>query len=278
MSEAGKTAYITGGASGIGKAVVRMLVEKGIKVCIADRDEAGIKAAISELGDKGKSIMSVKVDAADWDSQVQAFDKAVTEFGRIDYVLPVAGIGERRWLKKDQTEKWTKPDLTVIDVNLTGLIYTVALAIQQFRRQEPNDFGFRGKIMAVASVCGFYAIPTIPVYTASKHGVAGFVRCYGKYLPEEKITINAVCPNVVKTHISTGVFYDRVDKLGYLTPMETLLDAFQAQMGDSQMSGELLECGPVGKYAIRKVPEYLDEPSGILCDIVRERSHPNITP
>lgn len=114
-------------------------------MCIADRDEDGIKTAISELGEHSESVLSVKVDVADWDSQVQGFDKAVTEFGRIDYVFPIAGVGDRRWLKKDQTEKWQKPDLTCIDVNLNGPLYTIALAVQQMRRQEPNDFGFRGK-------------------------------------------------------------------------------------------------------------------------------------
>ena len=104
-----------------------------------------MQAVKSDLGEKGDSILTVQVDVADWDSQVQAFDKAVTEFGRIDYVFPIAGVGERRWIPKDQTEKWAKPDLTCINVNLYGPIYTTALAVQQMRRQEPNDFGFRGK-------------------------------------------------------------------------------------------------------------------------------------
>lgn len=102
-------------------------------------------------------------------------------------------MGERVWTPNQpaMTSGFEKPDLTVIDLDLTGVMYTVSLAVQQFRRQEPKN-GFRGKIGCVASICGFYCVPTLPIYTAAKHGVNGFVRSFGKYLPEEQITMNAV--------------------------------------------------------------------------------------
>lgn len=125
-----------------------------INVCIVDRDIAGAEALAKELNDSGKTkAIAIECNVTDWDSQVAAFDKAVTEFGRIDYVLPIAGVGERRWLKKDQKETWTKPDLACIDVNLTGPLYTIALAVQQFRRQEKNEHGFRGKRKLGARAC-----------------------------------------------------------------------------------------------------------------------------
>jgi NAD(P)-dependent dehydrogenase (short-subunit alcohol dehydrogenase family) len=108
-------------------------------------------------------------------------------------VYPIAGIGERVWTPNSptMTSGFEKPDLSVIDIDLTGVMYTVSLAVQQFRRQEPKN-GIRGKIGCVASVCGFYCVPTLPIYTAAKHGINGFVRSFGKYLPEEEITMNAV--------------------------------------------------------------------------------------
>lgn len=88
----------------------------------------------------------MQVDVADWDSQLKGFEAAVKELGRIDYVYPIAGIGERSWLpNKPQATGFTKPDLTVMDVDANGVLYTAGLAIQQFRRQEPNKHGFRGK-------------------------------------------------------------------------------------------------------------------------------------
>lgn len=82
----------------------------------------------------------------DWDSQVAAFEKAVKEFGRIDYVFPIAGIGERKAIKNNpKAQGFQKPDLAVIDVDLTGVLYTAFLGIQQMRRQEKDSSGYRGK-------------------------------------------------------------------------------------------------------------------------------------
>ena len=91
--------------------------------------------------------ISVQFNASDWDSQVDAFQKAVDTFGRIDYVFPIAGIGERKAVKNDPKAVvgFEKPDLSVVDVDLTGVLYTAFLAIQQMRRQEKDSSGYRGK-------------------------------------------------------------------------------------------------------------------------------------
>jgi NAD(P)-dependent dehydrogenase (short-subunit alcohol dehydrogenase family) len=163
----------------------------------------------------------------------------------------------------------------VLDADLKGVLYTVALAVQHFRRQDVADYGFRGKIMGVSSVCGIYTVPTLPVYTAAKHGVVGLVRSYGKYLPEEKITLNAVCPNVVKTHISTEAFYDQPDVKRVLVPMEYLTDTFAGWLGKDTTSGQLVECGPKGTRVL-EAPGFMDEESEELCGdrgLLYKRSH-----
>ena len=94
----------------------------------------------------GNGSIAVEVNASDWDSQLAAFEKAVNEFGRIDYVYAIAGIGERKAIKNDpKASGFQKPDLTVVDVDLTGVLYTAFLAIQQMRRQEKDSSGFRGR-------------------------------------------------------------------------------------------------------------------------------------
>lgn len=106
----------------------------------------GAEAVVKKLKDGGKEAIAVQVNVADWDSQVAAFEKAVKEFGRIDYVFPIAGIGERKVIKNDPTAtEFEKPDLACIDVDLTGLLYTAYIAIQQFRRQDKGADGYRGK-------------------------------------------------------------------------------------------------------------------------------------
>ncbi len=106
----------------------------------------GAQEVCEELNKSGENMaQSAQMDATDWNSQAKVFGEAVHAFGRIDYVYPIAGIGERRWLPNDPMQSgFEAPDLTVLDVDLKGLLYTVGLAIQQFRKQEPKD-GFRGK-------------------------------------------------------------------------------------------------------------------------------------
>lgn len=137
-------AYLTGGASGLGAATARMLGKRGIKVFIADRDAAGAEKIAKEIG----GLFAV-VDVADFKSQVKAFTQAVSQFPRIDYVYAIAGIGERRWLPQNSTttsgHEFEMPDLSVLDINLNGVLYTASLAIQQSRRQEVGQHGFKGK-------------------------------------------------------------------------------------------------------------------------------------
>ena len=116
----------------------------------------------------------------------------------------------------------------------------------------------------------------MPIYTAAKHGVTGFVRSYGKYLPEEKITLNSVNPNVIRTNISSADFYEKLEGKDLLTPIEGVVDAFERLLGSNDTSGEVFEIGPHWKEQgpVKKDPaEYLDEDSKKILDLIHERSH-----
>jgi len=130
----------------------------------------------------------------------------------------------------------------------------------------------------IASVCGFYCCPTLPIYTTAKHGVVGFVRSYGKYLPSEKITLNAVTPNVIRTNISSPEFYDKIEAQGLLTPIEGVVDAFESLLGDNADSGECFEIGPnyaKGQGVVkRKFVEFLDEESKKCFEMLEPRGRP----
>ena len=130
-----------------------MLSKRGIKVFIADRDEEKGQKVAQEIGGQ-----FTKVDAADWNSQAKAFTQAVSAFGRLDYVYGIAGVGERRWLPQNTANsgQFERPDLTVLEIDLIGVLYTSALAIQQGRRQDPGSNGYKMKIGVIASVCGEY--------------------------------------------------------------------------------------------------------------------------
>lgn len=144
MASETEFAYLTGGASGIGAATARMLASKGIKVFIADRDAAGAEAIANEIGGNFGVL-----DVASWDDQAKVFSQAVAWAGRIQYVFAIAGVGERRWLPQESNSApapaFHKPDLSAIDINLNGLLYTCGLAVQQGRRQSVDKNGFKMK-------------------------------------------------------------------------------------------------------------------------------------
>ncbi|CAO2651604.1 Nn.00g041740.m01.CDS01 [Neocucurbitaria sp. VM-36] len=278
-----KTAYITGGSSGIARALTLHLLSKGWHVFIADRNITEAKQLAAKFNTTSTVCHYTECDTTSWESQLSAFQTALQVLGeRVDFVAPIAGIGERKWLpfpsdtKAMNEGEFTKPDLEVIDVDLTGVLYSIALAVQQFRRQDAIEWGkgqkSRGKIGLVASVCGFYCVPSLPLYTAAKHALVGLTRSYGRLLQGEDITLNAVAPNVVRTSISSDTFYDAMERRGLLTPMEGLMDAF-GDMLESEESGYIYECGPKGGWVKREGVEYLDEESKKCCELLWERAN-----
>lgn len=100
------------------------------------------------------------------------------------------------------------------------------------------------EVIIAGSFCGVYCCPSLPIYTTSKHAVTGLVRSWGGALPAEKITLNSVNPNVMRTSFSTNHFYDALDKEGLLTPIDGAVEAFVQLLGENPASGECFEVGP----------------------------------
>ena len=110
-----------------------------------------------------------------------------------------------------------------------------------------------------------------------KSAVVGFVRSYGKILAEEHITFNAVCPNKIRTGISTAASYEKAEKAGVLVPMGDLLDAFEmllAQGKHKDLSGECLEVAPkVGVRVVKEWVPFVNEESRLSAEMTYHRSH-----
>ncbi|KAF2030803.1 NAD(P)-binding protein [Setomelanomma holmii] len=235
-----RTAYITGGASGIARALATLLLSQGWRVFVSDRNEAQAKQFADEYNTTSKS-------------------------SALSYA------------ECDTSSGFVKPYLSVFGVDLTGVLYTIALALQQFRRQDPQQWSstsqrvLRGEIALVVSVCVFYCVPSLPIYTAAKHALIGLTRSYGKLLPDHGITLCAVAPNVVRTSISSSVFYGQMEAQGILTPMEGVMDAF-TDIIESSASGEVYECGPKNRWTKRPGTTYLDVESEKCCELLLARA------
>jgi NAD(P)-dependent dehydrogenase (short-subunit alcohol dehydrogenase family) len=145
-----KTAYVTGGASGIGLAVAHALNQRGMRIVIADINLAGAQEAASKLQQSttaGQEHFAVEVDVSSWESQLAAFEKTLEVVQRLDIVIVNAGVTEAVFVPNDggKGQGFVKPNLRTLDINLNGFLYTSALAIQQMRRQEIDADGIRGR-------------------------------------------------------------------------------------------------------------------------------------
>src|SRR5882724_4684047 len=158
---AGKVAFVTGGASGIGAALAAKLADGGAEVWIADRQlDAGQKLA-QRLNGGGAKALAIELDVRDYPAFKQAVAEAVRQSGRIDYLFNNAGIGIGGEIDSYTLDDWND----VFDVNLRGVVHGIQAVYPIMIRQRS------GHIVNTASVAGLVAAPGSASYTATKHAV-----------------------------------------------------------------------------------------------------------
>ncbi|MEM6636512.1 MAG: SDR family NAD(P)-dependent oxidoreductase [Pseudomonadota bacterium] len=200
---AGKTAFVTGAARGIGRACAEALADGGANVVLFDiaaqipdvpyplataEDLAATKAAIEA---KGVGCQAVTGDVRDFDAQAAAMDAAVTTFGSLDFVIANAGITQL-----GPIESFGEAALSlVIDINLKGLIKTIQAATPILRAQNS------GRIITMSSVTGRAGSANFPIYSATKWAVIGLAKSTALALGKSNVTCNAVCPTLVNTKL-----------------------------------------------------------------------------
>ncbi|KAJ5192289.1 hypothetical protein N7449_008431 [Penicillium cf. viridicatum] len=199
-----KVIFITGGASGIGKATAELCLKHGANVIIGDVNSLPSDLEISE------NLRFIKLDVSSWENQRDAFIQVEEWFGRIDHVFANAGIGPTmNFLDNtlDENGHLTPPDLRTINVNLLGVIFTVRLAAYHIQRHSAHrTSGELGSIVITASTSSFQ-IFSIGDYTITKHGVLGLIRGVG-YQLEGKVRLNAVAPSWTATGVVPTAFIE----------------------------------------------------------------------
>lgn len=185
----GKVAIVTGGASGIGAAIVDRLGEEGCKVVIADLDAKGGEAKAKEQEAQGRSVVFVKTDVTRWEDAQRCAAEALQRFGRIDVLVNNAGW-DRVMLFKDSTpEFWEK----VAQINFLGHVRMARAVLDAMMAQKS------GRIVNIASDAGRNGSLGEVVYSGAKGGVIGFTKGLARETARFNITVNCVCPGPTDT-------------------------------------------------------------------------------
>ena len=185
----GKVAIVTGGASGIGFAIVEMLAREGAKCVIADLDASGGERVATELQKAGADCLFVATSVSQLGDVRHLVEATVGRFGRLDILVNNAGLQFVAPVVDFPEERWD----TLIGVMLTGTFLCCKYALPHMIQQK------WGRIINISSVHGKVASPFKAAYVSAKHGVLGLTKVVALEMAENNITCNALCPAYVRT-------------------------------------------------------------------------------
>ncbi|WCF09536.1 3-oxoacyl-ACP reductase FabG [Paenibacillus thiaminolyticus] len=213
MKVEGKTVIITGGANGIGEAAVRLFMDAGANVVIADYNEEAGMRLLNDLGPSaGQRALFAACNVADPASVQQLMEKTLERFGAIEVLINNAGITRDAMLLKMSPEQWRD----VIDVNLTGVFYCTRHAAPHMAAQG------RGKIINTASIVGVQGNIGQTNYAAAKAGVIGMTKTWARELGYKGISVNAVAPGFIATDMVAKMPENIVDGMRNKVPLRRL--------------------------------------------------------
>lgn len=182
-----KVAIVTGGASGIGKAIVELFVKEGAKVVISDVNDKLGNELINSLGDA--DVIFIKADSSSAADNQKIVEAAIENFGALHIAVNNAGIGgDAAPVGELSIESWNK----VININLNGVFYGM-------HYQLPEIAKVGGSIINMASILGSVGFANSSAYVAAKHGVVGLTKTAGWEYATKGVRVNAIGPGFIST-------------------------------------------------------------------------------
>ena len=206
----GRSALVTGAASGIGFACAEFMVRSGGRVGIVDHDKAGAAAAVAKLGSNAIGLHADVTASSQVDGAV---GRAERELDGVDILVCAAGIGGDSLRTADVTdEEWRR----VFAVNCDGVFYCNRAVIPGMIER-----GY-GRIVNIASIAGKEGNPMAAAYSASKAAVIGMTKSFGKDLAETGVLVNSIAPAVIETPILDQLTQDHIDYMLSRIPLGRL--------------------------------------------------------
>jgi NAD(P)-dependent dehydrogenase (short-subunit alcohol dehydrogenase family) len=213
----GRVALVTGGGTGIGKAIAKKLAENGAKVAIASRNLANVERAAEDLRKLSLAVFPLVMDVRDKADVERAVAAVGSSCGPVHILVNNAGISGFSATDDQSDSKW----YDIIDTNLHGLY----LVTKSVLRSMPDQSG--GRIINISSVLGKFGVAGYTAYCTSKHGMIGFTRALALEVVGRGITVNTICPGWVQTEMAALGINETAAHLG-ISPEQFKAQAIEA--------------------------------------------------
>jgi 3-hydroxybutyrate dehydrogenase len=236
MRMSGKTAIVTGAASGIGREIARAFAREGAKVCIADLNRAGAEDAAAQIGHEGGAAIAVAMDASNEAQVEQGVAQAAERLGGIDVAVSNAGIQHIAAIVDLSFEAWRK----LLAIHLDGAFLLTRAAMRRMIEQKRG-----GVMLYMGSVHSKEASPLKAPYVAAKHGVLGLARVVAKEGAAHGIRSNVICPGFVRTPLVDKQIPEQARDLG-ITEEQVVKNV----MLKATVDGEFTTVGDVAELAL----------------------------
>jgi NAD(P)-dependent dehydrogenase (short-subunit alcohol dehydrogenase family) len=188
----GKTAFVTGAASGIGLAMARAFAQSGMKVMLADVETPALEKALQDLNNYGNRVQGIRCDVADADSVERAAQAAFDAFGNVHVLCNNAGVAAGGGIDNISIDNWR----WVVDVNLMGVVYGVRNFLPHMLKHREG-----GHIVNTASMAGMFNGMGFSPYAATKFAVVAMSEGLAAQLQPHGIGVSVLCPEYVRTRI-----------------------------------------------------------------------------
>ncbi len=217
----GRVAFITGGASGIGLGIAKALGAQGMKLVLADIEQAALDGAVAHFEAQGVPVTGVVCDVAQKASVDAAADHAIATFDKIHVLCNNAGVSPSGPIEETTAGDWEWG----IGVNLMGVVHGIQSIVPRIK-----SHGEGGHVVNTASIAGLVALPTLGIYTATKYAVVGISETLHGEVAAAGIGVSVLCPAFVRTRLADSG-RNKPKKLGPTTGMaEFVVQALESGM------------------------------------------------